>query len=71
MEYDYLSITENEIREGQDYPGVLVRNPETVGNARVVVQVYVGFGDAVAPDTVECDISVLLPHRASRFQAYP
>lgn len=71
MAYDPDAITAEEIREGQAYPGVRVRIPATLGNARVVVQVDVGFGDAVTPEAQEQEFPTLLGHDSPRMRTYP
>jgi len=71
MTYDSDAITATEIREVQDYPGVRVRIPALLGNARVVVQVDVGFGDAVTPEAQVHEFPTLLGHEAPHIHAYP
>ena len=57
------------IKEDQDYEGVRVKFLARLANARVPVQVDVGFGDAVTPGFL--DYPTLLPMPAPRIQAYP
>jgi len=69
--YDSDAITATEIRDGQDYPGVRMRIPALLGNARVVVRVDVGFGDAVTPEAQIHEFPTLLGHEAPHIRAYP
>lgn len=69
--FDADAVVAHEIREAQEYPGVRVRIPATLGTARVSVQVDVGFGDAITPDAVETEFPTLLGHEAPRIRAYP
>jgi len=69
--FDEETVTAEEIRGAQEYGGVRVRVPATLGTARVVVQVDVGFGDAITPEATEREFPPLLGHDAPRIRAYP
>lgn len=69
--FDEAAVTAEEIRGAQEYGGVRVRVPATLGTARVVVQVDVGFGDAITPAATEREFPALLGHDAPRIRAYP
>ncbi len=60
-----------EIREGQDYPGQRVKFTAKLGNARIRVQVDVGFGDAVTPEAVQIEYPSLLDFPSPQIRAYP
>ncbi len=64
------SIRVEHIRDDSEYDGVRVRIEGRLGEARVPVQVDVGFGDAVipAPETVE--FPVLLDQPSPKLRAY-
>jgi len=64
------SIEVIEIREGQEYPGQRVKLTAKLGNARVRVQVDVGFGDVVTPEAVQIEYPILLDFPAPRIRAY-
>ena len=49
LRFDLSGVTAQEIREAQEYGGVRVAVPATLGNARVPLRVDVGFGDVVTP----------------------
>ena len=57
------------IKEEQDYEGVRVKFLARLENARIPIQVDVGFGDAVTPGLL--DYPTLLPMPAPRILAYP
>jgi predicted nucleotidyltransferase component of viral defense system len=63
------TVSVDKIKEHQDYEGVRVKFLARLANARVPVQVDVGFGDAVTPGFL--DYPTLLPMLAPRIQAYP
>ncbi|MFH1893641.1 MAG: nucleotidyl transferase AbiEii/AbiGii toxin family protein [Candidatus Zixiibacteriota bacterium] len=65
------SIEVSEIREGQAYPGERVKLTAKLGNARIRIQVDVGFGDVVTPKAVQIEYPVLLDFPAPRIRAYP
>jgi hypothetical protein len=63
------TVSVEKIKEDQDYEGVRVKFLARLDNARVPIQVDVGFGDAVKPGLL--DYPTLLPMSAPRIQAYP
>jgi len=63
------TVSVEKIKEDQDYEGVRVKFLGRLDNARIPVQVDIGFGDAVSPGLL--DYPTLLPMSAPRIQAYP
>ena len=63
------TVSVEKIKEDQDYEGVRVKFLARLDNARIPVQVDVGFGDAVIPGLL--DYPTLLPMATPRIQAYP
>jgi hypothetical protein len=59
------------IREEQEYGGVRVELVAHVTNARVRLQVDVGFGDAITPEATVVDFLALLDFPAPRLRAHP
>ena len=49
MTFDSSSIEARDIREAQEYGGIRVTLVARLGNARIPMQIDVGFGDAVTP----------------------
>jgi hypothetical protein len=63
------TVNVEKIKEDQDYEGVRVKFLARLDNARVPIQVDVGFGDAVTPGLLEYPTLLLMS--APRIQAYP
>ncbi len=59
------------IKEDAEYEGVRDRIPASLDGARQLLQIDVGFGDAVEPPPTELTFPVLLPADAPRIRAYP
>ena len=71
MLYDPDSIHVTEIREDLDYPGQRVKIESRMGNARIPIQIDIGFGDSLVPPPVEVDYPTLLDMPSPHIQAYP
>lgn len=65
------SIKGEVITAHEKYPGVRVRFEARLAEARIPMQVDVGFGDAVSPDPVRESYPVHLDHEPPRILAYP
>ncbi len=59
------------IKEDADYEGVRIRFRGQLGKARIHMQVDVGFGDIVHPNTVLADYPALLDLAAPSLRIYP
>jgi predicted nucleotidyltransferase component of viral defense system len=71
LKFNADSVTAEEIREDQEYQGQRVRLEARLGNARIRLQVDIGFGDVVIPDVEEVEYETLLPDfPAPRIRAY-
>jgi hypothetical protein len=71
LEFDPETIRVNEIREDQEYQGQRVRLLGNLGNARISVQIDIGFGDVVTPRAEKIIYPTLLDLPAPRILAYP
>jgi hypothetical protein len=71
LTFDPDSVTAGRIREDQEYEGVRVECRAHLGQARINLQVDVGFGDAVSPRPSEITYPVLLDFPAPVLRAYP
>jgi len=72
MEFDPGSILVEEIREDARYGGLRVKLLGKLGNARVTLQLDVGYGDAVTPGPEEAEYPTLLEDMpAPRLRVYP
>lgn len=71
LAFDSQSVRAERIKEDADYEGVRLRLDGRLGNARVHLQIDVGFGDVVHPSAVESQYPTLLDHRAPILRTYP
>ncbi|HOX46046.1 MAG TPA: nucleotidyl transferase AbiEii/AbiGii toxin family protein [Myxococcota bacterium] len=71
VRFDLGSLSVGLIREEQEYGGVRIEFVARVTNAKVRLQVDVGFGDAITPDATMVDFPALLDFPAPRLRAYP
>lgn len=71
LELEPGSIRSEELRETQEYGGVRVTMTARLGNARIPIQVDIGFGDAVTPAPAEVTYPTLLDGPAPVLLAYP
>lgn len=66
---DTIQITE--IREELEYPGQRIKLESRMGNARINIQIDIGFGDSIVPDPVEIDYPTLLNMPSPHIRVYP
>jgi len=66
-----LPLVAQTIREEVAYQGVRVRCLARLGNARIPLQVDVGFGDVITPGPVKLEYPTLLDFPAPKLRAYP
>jgi len=72
LAFDSDSVRVEEIRGNQEYPGLHVRITARLGNARISVQLDVGYGDAVTPEPSEQTYPTLLGDLpAPQVRVYP
>ncbi len=71
IRFDVAAISIAPIREGQEYEGLRARIPAHLGTSRVILQIDVGFGDALVPGPVEVVCPTLLEDPPPRVLAYP
>jgi predicted nucleotidyltransferase component of viral defense system len=69
--FDSKSVKGARIKEADEYNGVRVKFQARLAEARIPMQVDIGFGDAVYPDTQLASFPVLLPMEAPHIRAYP
>lgn len=65
------TVKGSEIKEGEEYQGVRVSFLALLGNARISLQVDVGFGDAVTPKATNVAFPTVLDFPAPKLKAYP
>ena len=69
--FDSDSVTASEIREEQEYGGIRVKLVAMLGNARIPMQIDVGFGDAITPEAAVRPYPTLLDTDAPELRMYP
>jgi predicted nucleotidyltransferase component of viral defense system len=68
--FDPATVTADRIKEDQDYEGVRVGCRAHIGQARIELQIDVGFGDAVVPRPSSVTYPVMLEFPAPELRAY-
>jgi len=71
IEFDADLVSGEEIRIPDEYNGVRVRFEARLAEARIPVQVDVGFGDVVVPPATRETYPTLLDHTSPRVLVYP
>jgi hypothetical protein len=71
MEFLADTVTADEIRQDNVYGGVRVCLTACLEDARIPMQVDIGFGDALTPPATEADFPVILDFPAPRLRVYP
>jgi predicted nucleotidyltransferase component of viral defense system len=69
--FDVGQLQAQAIRDAAAYDGVRVRTEARLGNARIPVQIDIGFGDIVLPRPDAAEYPVLLDGPAPRLLVYP
>ena len=70
LTFDPDTVTAGKIKEDQEYEGVRVECRVHLGQARIALQIDVGFGDAVVPRPVEVTYPAMLEFPAPVIKAY-
>ncbi len=71
LKFDPETVEAHRIKEDADYEGVRIRFRGQLGNARIHMQVDVGFGDLIHPDAVQANYPALLDLPAPSLRIYP
>lgn len=69
--FDPATVTAAEIREQQEYGGIRVKLVAMLGNARIPMQVDIGFGDTIIPRPKVEEFPTLLEQDAPKLRMYP
>ena len=69
--FDATSVTGAKIKEDAEREGARIRFLCQLDNARVSMQIDVGFGDVVIPPAMDAEYPVLLDLPAPRLRVYP
>jgi hypothetical protein len=70
MSFNGETVTAARITEGAEYEGVRVRVQGGLGNARVSLQIDIGFGDVIVPGPRKVVFPVLLDFPAPELNGY-
>jgi predicted nucleotidyltransferase component of viral defense system len=68
--FDHESVDGTVIKEDADYEGVRVTFPGSLENARIAMQIDIGFGDVMFPGPELTDYPTILDHAAPRLRGY-
>lgn len=71
LRFDPSAVSASRIKEGQEYEGIRVICPVRLGNARIMLRIDVGFGDAVTPAPQPTDFPTILDFPVPVLMAYP
>lgn len=71
LDFDTSTVTAERITEDADYEGVRVKFVAYLEQARIPIQLDLGFGDVITPGTVETEIPSLLGLPKAKLQTYP
>jgi hypothetical protein len=71
LEFNAGTIQIAEIREDLEYLGQRIRLESKLGNARINLQIDIGFGDSVVPEPIELEYPTLLDMPSPHIKAYP
>ncbi len=71
MVFDITSLVGQVIKEDADYSGVRVTFLALLENARVPMQIDIGFGDVVVPDAALTEYPTILEFSAPQLRVYP
>jgi hypothetical protein len=69
--YDPDSVRAESARDDEDYQGVRIALTASMANARLPIQIDIGFGDAVTPAATEVTYPSLLDFPPAVVKAYP
>jgi len=70
LAFDPASIKTDRITEDADYEGIRIRFLGALGSARINMQVDIGFGDIVYPESEKSDLPTMLDSPAPRLLCY-
>lgn len=71
LSFDGASVRATPITEDADYEGLRVEFDGALGNARIAMQIDIGFGDRITPGPEEIDYPTVLGMEPPRLRAYP
>jgi len=70
LTFDQGTLTVERIADDAEYKGVRVHVPGNLGNARIALQIDVGFGDEIVPGPCKIEFPTLLDFPAPKLNGY-
>jgi len=70
LSFDPDSVSTEHIAEDADYEGVRAKFPGRLGNARLAMQVDIGFSDVITPEAVRITYPSMLQQPSAELRAY-
>lgn len=70
LAFDPDSVEGEEIREQEEYDGIRVKVRGNLGNARITIQIDLGFGDVITPEPLWIEYPSILDEDSPRIRAY-
>ena len=70
LQFNPTSVTGQPIAEDAEYEGVRVTFRGSLGNARITIQIDVGFGDVIRPGPMAIELPTVLDFPAPRLRGY-
>lgn len=70
LEFDPDSVLGEEIREQEAYDGVRIKVRGNLGNARITIQIDIGFGDVITAEPLWVEYPTILDNDKPKVQAY-
>jgi hypothetical protein len=71
LRFDAATITVERITEDADYEGIRVKFVGYLENARIPIQIDLGFGDVITPAPVETELPTLFDGPKAKLLTYP
>jgi hypothetical protein len=71
LQFDASTVTAERITEDADYEGIRVKFIGHLEDARISIQIDLGFGDVITPAAVEMQLPTLLEMPAAKLLTYP
>lgn len=71
LRFDAATVTAERIAEDADYHGIRVKFAGFLENARIRIQIDLGFGDVITPQPVEREIPSMLDMPTGKLLTYP
>ncbi len=69
--FDVNTVRAERITDDADYEGIRVKFVGNLENARITIQIDLGFGDVITPAPVEAEIPSMLDLTPSKLMTYP